>query len=304
MIERKSQFGEAVETKEGYLPVIDSEVYFTQNSTPYLKRPGVAMIAVPKVDIRGLKGFLSGFPEDYQFVEYLNDPTPLPSAEQLCKIAGQTCYMSFGPGRTQNKEAVRYFENMISSGHGSVLEHANFSFLIWGVSRSLTHELVRHRAGMGYSQLSQRYVSGKVLRFVERPEYQEDATLHQMFEKRIDRAAKEYETVADILMARQKGGELLLSGETKTDLRKKVQQTARSVLPNETETAMVVTGNVRAWRHIFNMRASEHAEVEIRKLAFELFRCSRTVSPVLFGDFEVVHLADGTHALSTPFPKV
>ena len=304
MTERKNQFGIEVETKEGYLPAIDSEVFLTPNATPYLKTPGVAMIAVPRVDIRGLKGFLSGFPRDYGFIEYLDDPTPLPPAEDLCKTAGQACYMSFGPGRTQNKDAERYFENMISSGHGSVLEHANFSFFIWGISRSLSHELVRHRAGMGYSQLSQRYVSGKVLRFVERPEYQEDPLLNKRFEERIDRAAKDYETVAELLMAKQKEGELLLSGETKTDLRKKVQQTARSVLPNETETAMAVTGNVRAWRHIFNMRASEHAEVEIRKLAFDLFRCARTVSPILFGDFEVIHLADGTHAVKTPFPKV
>lgn len=293
-----------VRTKEGYLPAIHTEVFHTEAGTPYLKHPGVVLIAVPHVDLRGLSGFLEGFPKDYAFIEYLDDPVSLPPAEQLCKAAGQTCYMSFGPKRTWNEDAQRYFNTLISSGHGSVFEHANFTFLLYGISRSVTHELVRHRAGMGYSQVSQRYVSGKVLRFVERPEYQNDEFLHSRFEKRIDILAREYEKTAEYLAKKQQGGEKILSAEAKTDLRKKVQQAARSLLPNETEAPIVVTGNVRAWRHVINMRVSEHAEIEIRRAAFEIFRCLETVSPVLFCDFEAVHLPDGTHAVKTPYPKV
>ena len=81
---------------------------------------------------------------------------------------------------------------------------SQFFFLWYGVSRTVTHELVRHRAGMGFSQLSQRYVSGKVLRFVERPEYQGNQKLHQKFEDRIDKAATEYESVAQELLSEQK----------------------------------------------------------------------------------------------------
>lgn len=293
-----------VGTQEGYLPAVHAEVFSTEHGTPYLKYPGVVMIAAPRVDLRGLAGFLGGFPKEYEFVKYLEDPTPLPPAEELCKVAGQTCYMSFGPKRTWNKDALRYFENLISSQHGSVLEHANFSFLLYGISRSVTHELVRHRAGMGYSQLSQRYVSGKVVRFVERPEYQNDEFLHRRFEQRIDMLAQEYEEMAEYLARKQHEGYQILSAEAKTDLRKKVQQAARSVLPNETEAPIVVTGNVRAWRHVINMRANEHAEIEIRRVAFEVFRCLKTISPLLFYDFEVVHLPDGTHAVKTPYPKV
>lgn len=296
--------GIAVETKEGYLPVIDSPVFYTEKNTPYLKSPGVALISVPKVDLRGLSGFLSGFPSDYKFVEYLNDPTPLPPAEQLCKTAGQLCYMSFGPKRTLNSEADSYFLNILSSGHGSVLEHANYSFVIYGGSRSFTHELVRHRVGVGYSQVSQRYVSGRILRFVERPEYQNDEELHPMFEHWIDLCREQYDARADALMRRQLSGTQILSAESKTDLRKKVNQAARSALPNETEAPIMMTGNVRAWRHTINMRASEHAETEIRKVFFDIYRCLVTVSPILFGDFEVVHLDDGTHAVKTLYPKV
>src|SRR4051812_21602145 len=159
------------------------------------------MLAKPQTNVAGLAGFLEGFDPSLGFPAYVDDPTKLPDSSQLCKTAGQVCYASFGPRRTTNENAAPYFERLTSAGHGSVIEHANFSFLLYGVSRSLTHELVRHRAGVGFSQVSQRYVSGSVLRFVERPEYQEDPELHRRFEERADRAAAEYEAMADRLLA-------------------------------------------------------------------------------------------------------
>ena len=209
------------------------------------------------------------------------------------------CYASFGPRRTKNENAKAYIERLTSAGHGSVLEHASFNFLLYGISRSVTHELVRHRAGAAFSQISQRYVSGAVLRFVERPEYQEDEDLHRLFEERADRAAGEYEAMAERLLERQEGGASMLTADYKTDARKKVQQTARSLLPNETEAPMVFTGNVRALRHIIEMRADAHAESEIRNLALRLFLCLRTADPILFGDYELGELPDGTYTVST-----
>ena len=283
---------------------MDSKVYFTKEKTAYLKNPGLALISKPDVDISGISDFLEGFPKDYEFIKYLKDLVKLPPAEKLTKVAGQTCYMSFGPKRTWNKDAQKYFDNIILSGHGSVMEHANFSFLIWGVSRSFTHEIVRHRAGCAYSQVSQRYVSGRVLRFVERAEYQKDKHLHQLFEERIDRAYKEYSKMADYLYSKQEKGYKILSGDEKTDLRKKVQQVSRSLLPNETEAPIVVTANARAWRHMINMRASNHAEVEIRNVFFNIYKILKEVSPMLFKDFKIVHLPDGTYSVKTEFPKV
>jgi thymidylate synthase (FAD) len=287
--------------------VIDiySKVYQTAKGTYYLKSPGVILLSKPDVGIHNLKGFLDGFDKKLGFGDYLKDKSILKSSEQISKIAGQACYASFGPKRTKNTEASKYFYNLISSGHGSVLEHANFSLFLYGISRSLTHELVRHRAGFGYSQLSQRYVSGRVLRFIEREEYQKDERLHKMFEKRIDRASEEYEKIAQILASKQeKNTDKLLSGETKTDLRKKVNQSARSVLPNETETWMVVTGNVRAWRHVISMRASEHAETEIRKLGYLIFKRLSVEAPILFADYSEVKYSDGTMGVKAEFPKV
>ena len=170
------------------------------------------------------------------------------------------------------------------------MEGPNHNFIANGI---VTHN----------SQISQRYVSGSVLRFVERPEYQEDQELHRLFEDRADRAATEYETMAEELLDRQEGGAAMLSADYKTDARKKVQQTARSLLPNETEAPMVFTGNVRALRHIIEMRADAHAESEIRALALRLFLCLHRSDPILFGDYELSALPDGTYKVATEHRK-
>lgn len=287
----------------GY-PFIHPPVQHTPNGTPYLRQPGAVVLARPQTNLAGMEGFLAGYDESSHFSGYLDDPTSLPEGSQLCKVAGQLCYMSFGRKRSYNADAERYFTNMKVSGHGSIFEHANFSLLLYGVSRSVTHELVRHRAGVAVSQQSQRYVSGRMLRFVERPEYTLDEGLHALFLQRIERAAQEYATITERILAMQQAGTQLLSAEQRTDLRKKVQQTARSVLPNETEAPIVVTGNARSWRHILSMRASAHAETEIRALAVRIFLCLYLTDPILFSDYTLEQLPDGTMAVSTEFPKI
>lgn len=274
-------------------------VYTTQQGTRYLKEAGVVLISKPAVDLSGMGDFM----DDMGFLSYIHDPDELPCGTQLCKVAGQACYMSFSQYRTWNKDAQKYFENILSSGHGSVLEHANYSFFLYGISRSLTHELVRHRH-FSFSQVSQRYVSGDKLRFVERPEYQIDDDLHWAFEKRIDQAAWEYRYIADKLLEMQKSENETLRAQARSDLRKKVNQAARSLLPNETEAPMVITGNIRAWRHFVEMRASEHAEIEIRYLAVKIFQKLTEIEPILFSDYVLDTLKDGTQVISTPFRKV
>lgn len=293
----------AVRGVETGYPYIPAPALTTGKGTPYLCSPGVHLLARPAVALQSVGEFLQGYDPALEFPQYLDDPDEISPAAQLCKLAGQVCYASFGPRRTYNRDAARYFQNIKESGHGSVLEHASFSFLIYGISRSVTHELVRHRH-LGFSQLSQRYVSGKVLRFVERPEFQNDPQLHAMFVQRIDLAAEQYNRVAEMLIERQRSGVEILSAEARTDLRKKVQQAARALLPNETEAPMVVTGNARAWRHVIEMRANEHAETEIRALAVNLYLCLSVADDLLFNDYEIVTLPDGTHAVETPYRKV
>lgn len=285
-------------------PAHHAQVFTTPGGVAYLKEPGVVLIAQTATDISGMRTFLEQFDPDLKFGEYVDDPTPLPAGTHLCKTAGQTCYCSWGAKRTMNVDAAKYIANIVESGHGSVLEHANYTFFLYGISRSLTHELVRHRAGCAYSQVSQRYVDDTTLRFVMRPEYDGDSELEQRFFTNIERAAKEYREITDLLMKRQAAGSEILSGEKKRDERKKHQQAARSVLPNETEAPITFTANARALRHTMEMRASDHAETEIRRLFMKIYRVVVQVEPIIFGDYQVVDLPDGTQCLRTEHPKV
>ena len=291
------------EPAEGF-PRLHSEVAHTDGGTPYLRHPGVVLLAKPNVDIEGLRPFLEGYGPELNFGQYLEDPTELPPGATLLKTAGQTCYSSFGPKRTYNENAQRYFDNLSSSGHGSVFEHPVFSFFLYGVSRAITHEVVRHRAGTAFSQLSQRFVSGKVLRFVERPEYQDVPVLHKRFEQRIDFLAREYDEVADELVELQSQGDPNLTADMRTDMRKRVQQAARSVLPNEAETTMVLSANVRSWRHMIEMRTDQHAEREIRDLYFRIFLILRLIEPMLFEDYIIESFPDGTFGARTDWRKI
>src|ERR1041385_4702699 len=106
------------------------------------------------------------------------------AGEHLVETAGRVCYMSFAKPRPGGNQA--YIGHSLEVGHGSVLEHAVWNLLITGVSRSLTHELIRHRAGFGYSQLSQRYVDEGDARYVVPPLYQENEALRAKWQEKID----------------------------------------------------------------------------------------------------------------------
>src|SRR6267154_4110362 len=112
------------------------------------------------------------------------------ASELLCETAGRVCYMSFAKPRPGGNHV--YLGHILEVGHGSVLEHAVWNFVFTGVSRSLTHELVRHRAGMGYSQLSQRYVDESVAEYVEPDVIADDPELHQIWLDCVAQAHKAY----------------------------------------------------------------------------------------------------------------
>ncbi len=220
------------------------------------------------------------------------------AAEILNEIAGRTCYMSFGKGRKSNQE---YLENILSSKHGSVLEHAVWNLLITGVSRALTHELVRHRAGFGYSQLSQRYVDESEARYVVPPLYQENEALRAQWQQTIESIRKAYVELADATAeyVQQKHPEM-----EPRDRRKWARQAARSILPNACETKIFVTANSRALRHFLELRGSPHADSEIRLLAVEVCRVLKQESPNLFHDIEVVDEPDGMPSVRVQHSKV
>jgi thymidylate synthase (FAD) len=215
--------------------------------------------------------------------------------ERLAEAAGRICYMSFGKGRKSNKE---YLGNILTMQHGSVLEHAAWNFVFTAVSRSLTHELIRHRAGWAYSQLSQRYVDESDSDFIEPDAIAEDPALHKVWLDAVNTSRAAYDKIVAGLM------EKFTHVENATLRRKLARQAARSVLPNATETKIFVTANARAIRHFIELRGDEHADVEIRKLAVQMLRIMRTEAPALFGDYEIVMHPDGTESTRTEHRKV
>ena len=191
-----------------------------------------------------------------------------------------------------------YLENIKKQGHGSVLEHANYSLLLEGVSRSLTHELVRHRAGFGFSQLSQRYVDESEANFVMPPAIIGDEALSATWREQVESAQKSYVALVEQLMQRY-----AWVGD-KIHRRKMAREAARGVLPNSTETKIVVTANARAWRTMLELRSSEGAEFEIRRCAIAMLRLLQGEAPGFFSDFEVYQAADRAEAARITYHKV
>ncbi len=221
-------------------------------------------------------------------------------AELLAEMAGRICYMSFG-ARQGRKSIADYMDNIIESGHGSVLEHAVWNFIITGVSRSFTHELIRHRAGWGYSQLSQRYVDESTADFVEPDIIATDPQAHQLWMEAVETSHRAYCHLVDRLSELVEGSHPHLSRTLK---RKMARQAARSVLPNATETKLFVTVNGRALRHFIELRGSAAAEPEIRKVAIKLLRIMKGEAPHVFADFVLVILEDGSLGVQTEHHKV
>jgi thymidylate synthase (FAD) len=227
--------------------------------------------------------------------------------EALAEFAGRLCYLSFGedagisgghksiPGRTTN---TQYMGNILKVKHGSVLEHATWSLLLEGVSRSLTHELVRHRAGFAYSQLSQRYVDESEVGFVLPPEIDGGTPAYDLWVASCERALDEYKQLLGFIEAQVE------HIESRTLRRKRARETARSVLPNCTETKIVVTANARAWRHLMELRGSPSADQEIRRMSFAIHEKLVGEAPAIFGDIRRETTDDGIEYLTTENPKV
>lgn len=205
--------------------------------------------------------------------------------QDLVEFAGRACYQSWSRPNPKTASNDGYLAHILDVGHYSVLEHASATFYVEGVSRSLTHELVRHRH-LSFSQLSQRYVDASTTAFVPPPVIRDNEYLRTIFEREMDTVREAYEAFAT-----------LLAEEFPAAKRKEIRQAARAVLPNATETKIVVTGNFRAWRDVITLRGTEAADVEIRALAVELLRQLWSVAPNVFRDLAIVTLEDGTEGV-------
>jgi thymidylate synthase (FAD) len=259
-------------------------------TAPDATLPTPAILREPRVTVLARPAFAEPAHLPVQWIGEASD------GERLAEFAGRLCYMSQRnpAGRTTRE----YLENIKKQGHGSVLEHANYALLLEGVSRSLTHELVRHRAGFAYSQLSQRYVDESDACFVMPPAMQGDAALEAAWTAQVTSALASYTALVEQLMDRYRWV------DDKVHRRKMAREAARGVLPNSTETKIVVTGNARAWRTMLELRASEAAELEIRRLAVAVLRVLQGEAPAFFGDFTVYQADDKREAATVGYHKV
>lgn len=220
--------------------------------------------------------------------------TDAEGGEALAEFAGRACYQSWSKPNPATATNAGYLRHILEVGHLSVLEHGVVTFYFTGVSRSFTHELIRHRH-FSYSQLSQRYVPERNAAMVEPDVIAEDPELHKLFAEATEASIRAYTELLEGLERR------FADVENATLRRKQARQAARAVLPNATETRIVVTGNYRAWRHFIAMRASEHADVEIRELAIECLRQLLRVAPNVFSDFAITELPDGSEVAASPY---
>ena len=203
-------------------------------------------------------------------------------AQNLIEFAGRICYRSFTnayhPTRCpQGRTQKAYIENLLRQRHMSVLEHASAGFLVI-TDRSVLAEITRHRH-LSFSVLSQRYVSMEAMRTLWPDWVLADPALADQIQDWIDQTAALYHAIEAKATVQVAEAEL-----SATDRRKATRQLARLVLPNATETMMVVSGNLRAWYEFLEKRCSPHADVGIREVALQILQILKDeVAPDVFG---------------------
>lgn len=284
--------------------------------------PKVFLVGRQQVDTEGLKDYLLDGGFEWWSTDWDYE------AEILVEVAARTCYQSFTPGKGRPHD--EHIKHLLESAHGRCLEHAVWSFVLTGISRSCSHELYTHTAGWSKSMLSQRYVDHSDTAFVVPPAIRAEveAAVEALGDwtpgeardwvpgeargltgRQIDRgldwldscgyALERYNRLVKYLM--DQFPEELANDR---DRRKWARQAARSVLPECVETKVFVTANARALRWFLEARATAQADAEIRRLAVALWRVLKVESPNLFGDYREECMPDGSYGLATGYRKV
>lgn len=251
---------------------------------PELVTPRTFLIAETQLVRPGLNDYLSRTEQGMFMSDVVDHHTKRGvrdiDADILCSFAAKLCYSSLVPGRNPNLTSTRSIEDnlraVIAQGHHSVLEHIQLTFVTTDCSRVFTHELIRHRAGCAYSQSSGRYIRIDKLRIVLPPEIRDnfpDAVLMPLL--------RMLEDVAQNVSSRFDWPSLSFSEK------KKLTSALRRLLPNGIANEIVWSCNLRALRHILQLRSSRHAEWEIRRVMSQVWSLVKDRYPLFFEDAKV-----------------
>jgi thymidylate synthase (FAD) len=244
-------------------------------------KPAVHLLSRPAVDLEAMRAYLSEVGGSSWLDQ--REQSAGSDAELLLEFAGRLCYRSWEPGLNPNVRKVRtdpkdYFANLLASGHGSVLEHANFTFVFHDVSRVFTHELVRHRAGSAFSQESLRYVRLTEIGF-------RIPTALEPLRGRV------IELVETLEAFQQDAAADLLDEKMPFSIKKEITSALRRLAPIGLSTTIVWTANVRTLRHVIAQRTEASAEEEMRLVFDRVAELAAEETPALFQDF--TRLPDG-----------
>ncbi len=244
--------------------------------------PSIFLIARPSIDLAAVGAYLDDVGGGSWLERRLanaDSEAELNGAQLLVEFCGRVCYRSWEPGLNRNVTRIRedqheYLGNLLSSLHGSVLEHVNYTFAFRNVSRVFTHELVRHRAGSAFSQESLRYVRLTDLGFrvpaALEPIREQVVTLVEQLE--------EFQASAAATLGLDDEG-------VPFSVKKEVTSALRRLAPLGLSTDIVWTANVRTLRHVIEMRTSTGAEEELRLVFDRVAQIMREEAPSLFQDF-------------------
>jgi thymidylate synthase (FAD) len=246
-------------------------------------QPEVFLVARPSIDYGELAAYLREV-GGTGWLERLDRGESASDAENIAEFAGKMCYRAWEPGLNPNVSRVRndhdaYLRNILKQAHGSVLEHASFTFVLHHVSRVLTHELVRHRPGTAVSQESLRFVRLDDIPFWFPEWAREDPELM----KRATAVVEQLEEFQHWMAGHfglDEEGVLMHEKKHKTSF-------MRRFAPDGVATGVVWTANIRTLRHTVEARTDPGAEEEIRLVFSKIGELMRAEAPALFGDYEI-----------------
>lgn len=211
-------------------------------------------------------------------------------AESLIEFCGRTCYLSFDPNPKSDLTTRQYIEKLINNGHESVLEHAQWTFILDGVTRGFSHQLVRHRVGFAFSQLSQQYHDEREAHFIEPRELARDPSLRKKW-KTVEQGIQDFYSAA-------LHGAQPHDGISTREATRYARSFARSLLPNATRTVICVSANARALRHFLTVRGNLDGDLEMRLVSEKIYDLLHGEAPSTVFDYHKHNLSDGTVSIS------